>query len=448
MNRDPRHQPAPDPDTTAAGERLDGVPGDLGREAQEREAAVARARHKTNERAPLCAPDVPGLQADLLFTLCAENVREYAMFLMDADGIIRCWGEGARLMKWWTPQEAEGSHLRLLYPDGGSEDGSAEEHLQLAAEKGEYTGEGHRLRRDGSTFWAYVTLTALRNAEGRLVGFTKVTRDFTARRAVEAALKRGVHVSPESQRIVEEANRLKRLLANLSHEVRTPLHAMLGSIRLLEHELDAGAQGHPHIARLQRNGRHLLQVIEDVLDASRLDAGHVAVSAEVLRLGPAIVEALADVEEQATARGVTIVNAVSGSAADLPYWGDEGRVRQIVVNLLTNAVKFTDRGGRITVSGGTGESPTGSILPGTGPWSYVRVEDTGRGILPEHLEAVFEPYRQSEQGDQLRGAGLGLSISRQLARQMGGDLTVQSAPGRGSQFTLWLPIAPSDPIPR
>ena len=137
---------------------------------------------------PLCAPDLPGLNADLLYTLVADNVRDYAIFLMDVNGVIRCWGESARLMKWWTREQAEGSHLRLLYPDGGAEDGTAEEHLINAAETGEYNGEGHRVRRDGSTFWAYVTLTALRNPEGTLVGFTKVTRDFSARRAVEAAL--------------------------------------------------------------------------------------------------------------------------------------------------------------------------------------------------------------------------------------------------------------------
>ena len=118
----------------------------------------------------------------------AENVRDYAIFLLNPDGVIVYWGEGAHLMKWWTREEVEGAHLRMLYPEGGSEDGTAEEHLEESAESGEYVGEGQRVRRDGSTFWANVTLTALRDPGGELFGFCKVTRDMTARRALETSL--------------------------------------------------------------------------------------------------------------------------------------------------------------------------------------------------------------------------------------------------------------------
>ena len=151
---------------------------------EEREAARLRARAAASDKAPPTPDPISGLA----FAALAENVRDYAIFLMNPDGVICYWGEGARLMKWWTKAEAEGSHLRLLYPDAGSEDGTAEDHLQEAAATGEYTGEGRRVRGDGSTFWAGVTLTALRDPNGRLVGFTKVTRDLTVRRAAEAAL--------------------------------------------------------------------------------------------------------------------------------------------------------------------------------------------------------------------------------------------------------------------
>ena len=196
----PPDESSPDPNATGARAPLDpNQTGGRGREQQERDAALSRGAARAGEPPePLCAPDVGDLEPGLLYTLVAENVRDYAIFLMDPDGIIRCWGESARLMKWWTRHEAEGAHLRMLYPDGGAEDGTAESHLQAAAQTGEYNGEGHRVRSDGSTFWAYVTLTALRNPEGRLVGFTKVTLDFSARRAVEAALQRERQVTPES----------------------------------------------------------------------------------------------------------------------------------------------------------------------------------------------------------------------------------------------------------
>ncbi len=437
------------PNATGAAQPLPGgAPGTPGRETHEREAALQRGGSLRGPNEPMCAPELPGLRADLLYNLVAENVRDYAIFLMDANGIIRCWGESARLMKWWTKQQAEGAHLRLLYPDGGAEDGTAEEHLAMAADSGEYNGEGHRVRNDKSTFWAYVTLTALRSPEGALVGFTKVTRDFSARRAVESALIRERRAADEEEPMPEEATRVKNVVANLSHELRTPLNAILGSVALLEHQIPSDDRSRAHLDRLQRNSRHLLEIVDDVLEMSRAESGQLTLNPERRRLGPAVEEALADVETQAVARNLTLTNAVSGGAADLPYWGDEGRVRQILVNLLTNAIKFTDPGGRITISGGTGETVTGAALAGRGPWIYARVEDTGRGIPPERLEAIFEAFHQTDVADQRSGTGLGLSISRQLARLMGGDVVADSEVGVGSRFTLWLPITPSEPVPR
>jgi PAS domain S-box-containing protein len=151
---------------------------------EERRAARLRARAAGSDT----ARPRPDLLSGLAFVSLAENVRDYAIFLMDSEGVICYWGEGARLMKWWTKAEAEGSHLRLLYPEDGSEDGTADDHLREAAATGEYTGEGQRIRSDGSTFWAGVTLTALRDPAGQLVGFAKVTRDLTVRRAAEATL--------------------------------------------------------------------------------------------------------------------------------------------------------------------------------------------------------------------------------------------------------------------
>jgi PAS domain S-box-containing protein len=169
------------PDPTAAG---DGAHRARTREAREREAAWHRGRqpHAEGEHAPTDAE-----LARLAFVALAENVRDYAIFLMDPEGVIRYWGEGAHLLKRWKRHEAEGAHLRLLYPDGGAEDGTAEDHLREAVERGESVSEGHRVRGDGTVFWAHVTLTALRSADGTLLGFAKVTRDVTMRHAAEAA---------------------------------------------------------------------------------------------------------------------------------------------------------------------------------------------------------------------------------------------------------------------
>jgi PAS domain S-box-containing protein len=158
---------------------------------EERREAIQRGRARLQGRPEGDKPAAKReriAEADPAFMALAENVRDYAIFLMDSRGVILYWGEGARLMKWWLKEEAEGGHLRMLYPEEGSEDGTAEGHLRDAERLGEYVGEGQRVRRDGSTFWAGVTLTALRDEEGKLFGFAKVTRDLQSRRAIEMAV--------------------------------------------------------------------------------------------------------------------------------------------------------------------------------------------------------------------------------------------------------------------
>ena len=386
------------------------------------------------------------------FEALAENVRDYAIFLLNADGVITFWGEGARLMKRWTKAQAEGQHLRLLYPPGGSEDGSAESHLVSAAERGEYTGEGRRLRSDGSLFWAGVTLTALRDADGALLGFAKVTRDLTAQRANEAVLRAASDAAEAARAAAESANRAKSgFLATMSHEIRTPVNAILGYQDLLEMELGGPltAEQRRYLERARASGRHLLVLIDDILDLSRLEADRVTVARSAMRIGAVVDAAISLVGPQARARGIALDDRVSGHAAAVACWADEERVRQVLSNLLSNAVKFTEPGGVVTVSAGTATEPPADVgVSGSGPWCFVRVEDTGRGIAADRLDAVFEPFVQADMSHTRvhGGTGLGLAISRRLARLMGGDLVGRSVLGAGSEFLLWLRAAPSDAL--
>jgi PAS domain S-box-containing protein len=171
-------------------EREDSEPNDETptREKQEREAAWRRGRERRRAGVASHDPELGSAEPGLMhraFAALAEGVRDYAVFLMDANGIIRFWGEGARLLKRWSKEEAEGAHLRLVYLEGGSEDGTAEEHLRSSARSGEYVGEGNRVRGDGTVFWARVTLTALRDENGKLLGFAKVAVDLTNQRQID-----------------------------------------------------------------------------------------------------------------------------------------------------------------------------------------------------------------------------------------------------------------------
>ena len=432
-------------------------------EARQRAASMTRSRNDGSVRAVIAtaltdawdAPDpdrAPARVADLAFRALADSVRDYAIVLLDHRGVITFWGEGARLMEWWTREEAEGAHLRLLYPDGGSDDGTAEAHLQYAAEYGEYTGEGRRVRSDESKFWAGVTLTALRDAQGALLGFAKITRDLTARRAADALIQAAAEAADAARESAESANRAKSaFLATMSHEIRTPVNAILGYYDLLElgiggtlSEVQRG-----YLKRAGASGRHLLTLIDEILDFSRIEAGRVAVGTAVFRVGNPISDALALVEPAAAQRGVELVDSVSGAAAGLSSRADESRVRQIVVNLLSNAVKFSPPGARVMISAGTATQPSPEArLGGQGPWVYIRVEDNGIGIPADRLDAVFEPFVQGDMTltRQHGGTGLGLAISRRLARLMGGDLTARSEVGVGSTFCLWLTAVPEESL--
>jgi hypothetical protein len=198
--------------------------------------------------------------------------------------------------------------------------------------------------------------------------------------------------------------------------------------------------------RVRASSHHLLGLVNELLDLARVESGQLTVMRERGVAADAADAALALLRPQAAAKGVSVVERCGG-ARDATYVGDEQRVRQVVVNLLSNAVKFTMPGGRVTVQCAVVErAPADLPMTGAGPWTTVVVEDTGIGIPGDLTSRVFEPFVQAETGltRSAGGTGLGLAISRRLARLMGGDLTLDSTPGEGSRFTLWLPGAPSD----
>ena len=241
----------------------------------------------------------------------------------------------------------------------------------------------------------------------------------------------------ERQRaLADDANRAKSaFLAVMSHELRTPLNAIGGYAQLLELELhgpitDAQREA---LDRIVRSQRLLLRLINDVLNLARIEAGRVNYEFADLSLADVVGSVMPMIEPQLDAKGISREVAI---APELMVRADREKVEQIVLNLLTNAVKFTTDGGRVRISAESRrEDPD---------WVHLHVEDTGVGITPEMQAKIFEPFVQVDVGHVRRaeGTGLGLTISRDLARGMGGDLTVKSTPGVGSTFTLRLPTPP------
>ncbi len=270
-------------------------------------------------------------------------------------------------------------------------------------------------------------------------------RDITHRKRAEehaAQLERERIARAEAE---AASNAKSEFLATMSHELRTPLNAVIGYSELLDLDI-AGPLNEDqrrHISRIRECGRHLLSLVNEVLDLAKIEAGRLTLQTGVGRLGTTTDAALSLVQGTADASGITLITRSPNTPA-LFFRGDEDRTRQILINLLNNALKFTPVGGTVTVeSGQQADAPPEARVAEEGGWIFVRVSDTGIGIPGDQIAHIFEPFTQVARGHTRPrdGSGLGLTISRRLARMMHGDLTVRSEQGSGSVFTLWLPAA-------
>ena len=267
-------------------------------------------------------------------------------------------------------------------------------------------------------------------------------RDITDRKQAEERAQQ-LLFEREARLEAEAASRAKsEFLAIMSHELRTPLNAVLGYSELMELGISGPVTDkmREQIGRIRMSGVHLLGLVNDILDLAKVEAGRLQVSSGPASADGTVAAAVALIQPQAESRGLELTIAAANPS--VIYRGDEERVRQILVNLLSNAVKFTSPGGKITLEIGGSRAP-GADTRLSARTTYVtfRVADTGAGIPAEKLASIFDPFVQAESGHSRsrEGSGLGLTISRRLARLMGGDLTVKSEVGKGSAFTLWLP---------
>jgi len=250
--------------------------------------------------------------------------------------------------------------------------------------------------------------------------------------------------SIRQQELAEEArdaNLAKsKFLTMMSHEIRTPINGIIGYADLIAHEISGPTtpKQREYLARMKASSDHLITLIDEVLDFAKLESGRLQLDRDRFPACESVAAAVAMIMPQA--RSVAIDVRIECVEPNAFFLGDEDRVRQILVILLSNALKFTDRGGRVTLRCGTTlkPDPTATLLQG-GPWTFILVEDTGVGIAAKDQAAVFDAFVQVGSDEaQKKGTGLGLAIAREFARRMGGDLTLASELGEGARFTLWL----------
>lgn len=391
------------------------------------------------------SPDDPGIsQVENLLhertaTLQAllHGVRDYAIYTLTPEGRISSWHLGAELMMGYSAEDAVGMSFAAIFTPEDCALGQPEQELEVAIRHGEYKGEGQRVRRDGSRFDVAVVLTALRGPRGELLGFLKLTQDITARRAGERALAEALRASQLARAEAERASHYKgEFLATLSHELRTPLSAILGWAHVLDRGVFDAATLKHGLDAIARNARQQVQLIEDLLDMTRIETGQMRLDMQRIELGAVLAVAVDSALPTATARGLVLRPRFGAD----PGWvmGDAARLQQVVGNLLDNAMKFTPRGGRVEVS-----------LTRSGDRLLVTVADTGQGIEPAFLPRLFDRFQQQDATTTRRhgGLGIGLAIVRQLVLRHGGSVEAHSAgPGRGATFIITLPALAEESV--
>jgi PAS domain S-box-containing protein len=380
-------------------------------------------------------------QSEERFRLLIEGVADYAIFMLDPNGRVSTWNSGAERIKGYAPDEIIGQHFSTFYPEDVRASGWPDHELQVAAETGKFVDTGWRLRKDGTTFWANVTITALRDEGGQLLGFAKLTRDLTEAKRVEAMetanqqREEMLDAERTARMTAQRATRMKdEFLATLSHELRTPLSAILGWTQVL---LRGGTSKGPDelkraIEVIDRSARAQVKLIDDLLDLSRVMTGKLRLDLQQVSFANVVEAAVDSASPSAEVKGIRL-KAILGSSSQDIISADSARLQQVVWNLLTNAIKFTPKGGQVQV-----------LLQRVNSHLELSVSDTGIGIPANYLPHVFDRFSQKDSSTTraFGGLGLGLAICKQLVEMHGGTIRAASqGEGKGATFSVELPLS-------
>jgi len=362
-----------------------------------------------------------------------------SVVITDVEGVIEYVNPKFSEVTGYTAREAIGSTSRMLGSDSTPSELVADLGQTIAAGS-EWRGELETATKDGSTLWQSVSISPIRSSTGSVSHFIGVLEDITERQKALAELDVARQEAETATRAMSE------FLANISHEIRTPINAIVGNAHLLLQSSELGERQRDHVDKIRWSAQELLGVINNILDLVEIDAGRVSIEAVTFSM-ESLVTGVSDLmrgkaRDKGLELNVSVADEVPGSVI-----GDKLRLEQILLHLANNAVKFTDTG-QVRISAST------TRVEGATTWLQFAVADTGVGIPRHCVESLFAPFSQGDASStrEYRGAGLGLAIASRLAGLMGGEIRVDSEEGRGSEFTLEVPLAsettlPSRPLP-
>ncbi|SPA55779.1 PAS domain-containing hybrid sensor histidine kinase/response regulator [Cupriavidus taiwanensis] len=360
-------------------------------------------------------------QSEESLRLLVEGVKDYAIFMLDPGGHIVSWNSGASYIKGYRRDEIIGRHFSLFYPQEDIAAGKPARHLDLARRAGRVEDEGWRVRKDGSLFWANVTLTAVYDDSRALRGFAKVTRDMSERRRREE--------------LERSSQRLNEFLATLSHELRNPLAPVRSALTAMRLAPGDGALANQSLALIERQVTHLSRLVDDLLDIGRITSGRIELRTAPVELDEIIALAIEGARPALDAKSQRV--DVQGAPGAIRMDADKTRLVQVLQNLVLNASKFSPSGSVVTIAAAVQNRTL-----------ELRVTDQGRGISPHALEDIFQLFvQESRPGTDVQGGlGIGLSLCRSLVELHGGTIAATSAgPGLGSTFTVRLPLPAARP---
>jgi two-component system CheB/CheR fusion protein len=373
------------------------------------------------------------LEGEANLRLLVESTKDFAIITLDGNGIVTSWNEGARRLFGFDGHEIVGQPLDLLSTPQDRAAGAAQDEMRTAREEGRATDERWHVRKDGGSFFCSGIMTPMFE-QGRLVGYAKIARDLTDSKRAEiqlgALLVKETEVRGELQRAIAMKD---EFLAVMSHELKHPLNLIHVNAELLSRLPEARSA--PAVARaadvIRRAVLSQAKITDDLLDLSRLRTGKLTISAVPVQWSTVVARVVEAVGEDARAKRLAV--EVDAGPPDLSVQADPVRVEQIVWNLMSNALKFTQVGGHIALR-----------LSREGDEGRLDVTDNGQGIAPDFVDHVFDMFRQADRSTTRThgGMGIGLALVRHLVEEQGGHVAVRSdGIGKGSVFSVWLPLA-------
>lgn len=355
------------------------------------------------------------------FRILVENVKDYAIYMLDPQGRVMTWNKGAERMKGYSAHEVLGRDNKLFFTEEDVDKGIPNHDLRMVQEHGYQESEGWRVRKDGSKFWANVILTALHDDEGKLRGYAKFCQDITNRKKAEDDIRAALQKEKELGEIKS------RFISLASHEFRTPLGAILSSAFLLEkyQEAQPDERTLKHLDRIKSNVNNLIQILNDFLSLGKLEEGKIDCVYEQLDLLQFSEEIVQNLQESAK-KGQTIQLEVNGKPQTV--YTDGKLLKNVLNNLLSNAIKYSAENSNIDFR-----------------INYLRdritlvIQDHGIGIPEKDQEHLFERFYRASNTAHTSGTGLGLSIVKNYLTLMNGRLEFYSKVNEGTTFTVHLP---------